>query len=109
VDYKRIDFTKEVAGAALMGSIEADFDDLIDIFGDPDEKEEDFKSQVEWILKFDDGTIAVVYDWKEGVTPDKVKEWNVGGHRKKAYYYVRSLIVRDRRQITREVFEGKRR
>jgi hypothetical protein len=68
----------DTSGTSLQGKIEASYWDLVDAFGEP-ERGDDYKTQAEWHLKFADGTVVSVYDWKQSVKPQDVKTWNIGG------------------------------
>ena len=38
------------------------------------------KVQAEWNIKFEDGEVATIYDWKEyGRNPEDVTDWHIGG------------------------------
>lgn len=49
-------------------------------FGPPLEGSDDGKTTAEWDLEFEDGTVATIYDWKTGSTPEKLYNWHIGGH-----------------------------
>jgi hypothetical protein len=75
-----------VNGTCLQGYINARYDDLVTLFGKPMEGD-GYKTDAEWALRFADGTVATIYNWKNGrayngeystVTQD-ITEWNVGG------------------------------
>lgn len=84
-------------GTSLKGYISASYEQLFDAFGDanyyrPNKNE---KVQIEWTLRFEDGTIATIYDWKKwGYIPasDEVVEWNVGGHSLRALELVKESL-----------------
>jgi hypothetical protein len=75
---------KYANGTSLQGYV---FDktraDLEAAFGSPVEYEEGDKVTLEWILIFDDGVTATIYDWKryELGTPGMYEsvDWNIGG------------------------------
>jgi hypothetical protein len=61
-----------------------------------------YKTQVEWAIQFEDGTIATIYDWKEGdcyhgegqgTHFSKVTEWHIGGFNDKAELRVLEVIT----------------
>ena len=60
----------------------------------------DEKSQCEWNIQFEDGTVATIYDWKvnkkycgkEGLSKSKVTEWHIGGHSSKAVELVKEAL-----------------
>lgn len=87
-DLKSTGFTD---GLSWKGDVEATYDQLVRAFGAPahgpdDLRGGDNKVSCEFVLKFDDGTIATVHDWKEPRTRIDGKtvrsetiEWSVGG------------------------------
>jgi hypothetical protein len=72
-----------VNGTSLQGYIATTYDKLVETFGEPNGSSGD-KTNSEWILKFPDGTIATIYDWKLSQTPKDLYDWHIGGHSKKA-------------------------
>lgn len=83
----------EKAGTSYQGTYMTTYDDLVRVFGEPTCKGDGDKTTVEWIIKFDDGTIATIYDWKYGHTPKDFTEWNIGGKNRKAYVNVGFVLV----------------
>lgn len=69
-----------------VGMIKATFRELVDLFGKPGPGDEE-KVDAEWRIKFSDGTVATVYNYKNGPaycgkdgTPvERIKEWSIGG------------------------------
>jgi hypothetical protein len=82
-----------VTGTCLQGTINTSYDRLVDLFGEPTQLEADGKVQVEWAVKFTDGTLATIYDWKEEKTVSAVTEWHVGGHTQHALYNVIDEVI----------------
>lgn len=74
-------------GTFLQGYLNARYEDLVRAFGEP-KQQDGYKVQVQWVLKFSDGTVATIYDWKEGCPPKYVREWHIGGFNKKAVNHV---------------------
>jgi len=64
-------------GTSLAGTIMADYNDIVTLFGEP-LREMSEKTQANWELHFDDGLVATIYDWKEMSEPEDVMAWNVG-------------------------------
>jgi hypothetical protein len=58
--------------------------DLRKILGEPDWEQNDGedKSNFDWTMETEDGTIFTVYDWKEyrALQEDEIIEWHVGGN-----------------------------
>ena len=86
--------TTNVGGTYLQGYIRANYKQLLKAFGEPhDPNGDNYKTDVEWAFKFADGTVATIYNWKnghnylgeaEGLELDDIYEWNVGGNSDKA-------------------------
>ena len=56
---------------------------MIKFLGEPHEVGGD-KTNMEWFMETEDGTVFTVYDWKNygGIRMDQVVEWHIGGHSK---------------------------
>ena len=84
-NYKVLDSTevKQITnGTCFQGDFCSSYGELLSTFGPPtyDTLSGDEKVQVEWILLFDDGRVATIYDWKEYETSvEYVTTWHVGG------------------------------
>lgn len=65
---------------SLQGYVTAHYADLVKLFGEPLRGGD--KTTAEWILKFEDGTVATIYDWKEYTTPMGRYDWHVGGNKR---------------------------
>ena len=74
--------TEETEGTWLQGSVLTTRAKLTETFGEPMQYEAS-KITLQWGVKFDDGTIATIYDWKryELGTPaeDELMTYNIGG------------------------------
>ena len=74
-------------GTSLQGYITATYAELVELFGKPHDFFDDYKTDAEWYVEFDDGTVATIYNWKNGRNycgPDapaveNITSWNVGG------------------------------
>jgi hypothetical protein len=67
----------EANGTSLQGYVEAYYHQLVEVFGEPEGGGD--KTTVEWVLSFEDGTVATIYDWKEYETPTDLYRWHIGG------------------------------
>ena len=74
--FTQTDWT-EANGTSLQGYVEAHYHQLVAVFGEPEAGGD--KTTVEWALKFADGTVATIYDWKESETPMGLYRWHIGG------------------------------
>ena len=75
-------------GTHLQGHMHCGYDKLVETFGDPlSEGYDDYKSDAEWDIEFDDGTVATIYNYKngknylgdQGYNLCDIPQWNVGG------------------------------
>tara|TARA_R100001443_G_scaffold84559_2_gene91179 strand:+ start:729 stop:1031 length:303 start_codon:yes stop_codon:yes gene_type:complete len=85
--------TTNVGGTSLQGYLRASFEQLLRAFGSPHMDQCDhYKTDVEWAFRFADGTVATLYNWKngknylgdEGLELNDIYTWNVGGFNEKA-------------------------
>jgi hypothetical protein len=87
---------------SLRGCITASYTQLVATFGMPmKDGFDDYKSDAEWLVKFDDGTVATIYNWKDGInycgsehgTPtESITDWHIGGHTSLAVDYVKQAL-----------------
>jgi len=89
--YKIIDRDARVSGTHLQGHIKANYDKLVEVFGEPVYKGEDAggfdKVWTEWAIEFEnsdgDYVIATIYDWKEDNCTVAMNapsyKWHIGG------------------------------
>ena len=85
----------ETNGFSYQGTHMTTYDDLVKTFGQPTRQGDGEKTTVEWVIKFNDGPVATIYDWKYGYTPKDFTEWNVGGKSKKAYVNVGFALMKE--------------
>ena len=87
-----------VGGTSLVGHITCNYEHIVKVFGEPIEGD-GYKVDAEWDIKWNDGTISTIYNWKngdnyneDGTITESIVEWNVGGHDQKALNYVLRAI-----------------
>ncbi len=79
-------------GTSLKGYINIPYNELVKVLGDPDEMNGD-KTLAEWCLKFEDDTIATIYDWKNyGADVETITNWHIGGHDLNAVDKIKELF-----------------
>lgn len=83
---------------SLQGYVDMTRDELVAVFGEPHPVEFiDGKITTEWIIEFEDKTIATIYDWKrQGLGApkhDELYEWHIGGHQRRALENVQATWV----------------
>jgi hypothetical protein len=88
-------------GSSLRGCIEVTYAQIVKAFGEPmREGFDDYKSDAEWAIVFEDGTTATIYNWKDGVnycgeqgTPtEQITDWHIGGFNEKALERVSEVL-----------------
>jgi len=76
----------ETNGSAHVGDIEATYKEICSLFGKPLSYDKG-KVDVHWVVKFNDGTVASIYNWKngkaymgdDGLSVQSIKTWSIGG------------------------------
>ena len=85
-----------VGGSSRQGELDGIYKkDIEQIFGPPtwDQGSGDNKVQVEWVIKFPDGTIGTIYDYKQyNIDPEDIDHWSIGGSKGLAAYYVKKAM-----------------
>jgi hypothetical protein len=89
-----------VNGTHLQGTIECSIHILDELFGEGGYGD-GYKVDCEWEIEFEDGTVATIYNWKNGQNYCGINcidmvdntDWHVGGHNEKALLYVRKLVT----------------
>lgn len=82
----------------MVGVVYPSYDQLVRLFGPPTSNGDPFKTDAMWDVEFSDGTVATIYNWKNGPAfggppVEQIKTWNVGGHGPKALTRVRSAVT----------------
>lgn len=96
------DIDIEINGTFKQGTIETSYTNLVSKFGKPLKGSRDNNVDVEWFIRFSDGTIANIHNWKDGkaylgdrgLAIEDIKVWIVGGVNPKAVEYVKQAIRR---------------
>lgn len=72
---------------SYQGKIEASYSQLTVLFGQP-HAGDGYKVDAEWKIEWEDGVVATIYNWKDGVSylgwqkgipTDLISEWHIGG------------------------------
>lgn len=77
--------------SSLQGHVKTTYNKLVEVFGEPHYRG-DGKVTCEWNLRFVDGTIATIYDYKCDETPMGEYEWHIGGYNNFAVKRVTELL-----------------
>jgi hypothetical protein len=89
----------DINGSCLQGEITAGFAELVLLFGKPHDGD-GHKVDAEWDVRFEDGTVATIYNWKNGKnycgkngTPtEQITDWHIGGDHKRCVDKVQIAI-----------------
>ena len=76
-----------INGTSLQGYVSTTYATLVEKFGQPNIGAGD-KTNSEWALRFSDGTVATIYDYKEPMTPVTKYDWHIGGLSNRAVHRV---------------------
>lgn len=76
------------SGTSLQGYLYSSYKNIVKVYGLP--LEGDYKTDAEWIIKWEDGLIGTIYNWKngknylgeDGLEVEDITEWNIGGVKK---------------------------
>lgn len=99
--------------SSLQGEVDASYEELCDLFGAPTGGD-GYKVDAEWYVKFDDGTVATIYNWKNGKNYEgengldvaDIRDWHVGGFDAKACTKVQITLDLHREQKQDKADEG---
>ena len=86
------EYSGKTNGTCLQGFVVTTYDNLKSLLGRSLGKSGDGKVTAEWILEFEDGTIATIYNWKTGKTPKTPYRWHIGGKSKRAVECVEEAL-----------------
>ncbi len=80
MNYKITTDTSAANETSLRGYVKANLETLIKKLGEPiRDHSGDGKVTCEWILEFDEDTVATIYDWKVREIPSGDYLWHIGG------------------------------
>ena len=99
--------TSNISGTHLQGNVGATYQELVEVFGEPIRHESDGtthmsnKVDAEWRISFEDGTVATIYNYKnglnylgaEGKRVSEISMWNVGGYDERAVTLVNDEVI----------------
>lgn len=73
---------KVANGTSFQGYVQVSYDQLVRTLGQPNGATQDGKVQAQWILKFEDGQVATIYDYKSEEQKEDIIVWHIGGKSK---------------------------
>lgn len=93
--------TTNVNGTHLQGYLNATYDMITEALGYPlEDGFDDYKSDAEWHIEFDDGLVATIYNYKNGKNylgehgyhVCDIPQWHIGGRVPEVVDRVQGLI-----------------
>jgi len=93
------DTNVNAGGTSLVGEITASYAKLTETFGEPMEGD-GYKTDAEWEIKFEDGSIATIYNWKDGknycghsgLKTVNIRDWHIGGFSSGVVNYIKQAL-----------------
>ena len=96
--------TRDINDTNLQGNVGATYHELVEIFGEPTRYEPDeYENKIDalWAIKFEDGTVATIYNYKNGLNylgavgkrVSEISMWNVGGLDERAVTMVNDEVI----------------
>lgn len=78
---------------SYQGDCNTTYSRLVEVFGQPHYTDSgDGKVTAEWVIKFANGQVATIYDYKMGSTPKGQYAWHVGGKGRQIVKLVNQLV-----------------
>lgn len=97
-------WSEAFSGTHSQGSIDISYQELLELLGKPiGSYQPGEKIDAEWLIEFEDGTVASIYNYKDGIsyngredgTPTKdIRDWHIGGHDERSTQLVFQLFNR---------------
>ena len=89
-----------VNGTSYQGAIRESFEKLLEVFGAPLGASADNKVDAEWEVELDDGTVATIYNYKDGnaycgedgTDPVDIVNWHIGGKSKSVVWGIEEIL-----------------
>jgi hypothetical protein len=95
--------TNKTDGTSFQAHLESSYGNLVYHLGNPHitaKENVDGKTDAEWNFEFTDGTIATIYNYKDGKNylgekgkaVEDITVWHIGGFDKKAYFKIADIV-----------------
>lgn len=103
IPHKAVSFKRDSSariGTCLQGYVDISYEKLVNAFGEPEEGD-GYKTDAEWVLRFEDSTVATIYNYKdgvnyngpeEGIPTELIEDWHIGGVSKIAVQRVLGVL-----------------
>lgn len=84
----------DITGTSLKGYISISYEKLVEKVGRPNHYDSPYsKTQAEWHVKFTDGVIATIYDYKYDGDITSFTNWHVGGNSELSLSRIQALLA----------------
>jgi hypothetical protein len=92
----------QINGTGLLAQLRhLSYDRIIDVLGEPTTHFDNYKCDAEWILQFEDGVVATLYNYKNGQNycgpkaphVTEITTWNIGGYDREAANRVHQMLA----------------
>ena len=92
--------TNDISGTSLQGYLNASYDKIVKVLGEPHENYDDGKIDAEWNFKIN-SHVVTLYNYKdgknylgsEGADIKDITIWHIGGHDKRVLKEVKKLFT----------------
>lgn len=86
-----------LAGSSYKGEITTTYAKLVELFGEPSKNSGDGKTDVNWKVEFENGEVANIYNYKNGVkygnpNIETITEWTIGGYKSVVVELINELL-----------------
>jgi hypothetical protein len=86
--------------SCLQGHVDISYQELCEVFGNPNSNGDGYKVDAEWQIKFADGTYSTIYNYKtgrnycgeQGMDVEDITYWHVGGMGKQSLWSIMEAI-----------------
>lgn len=86
MEFKKAEREK-ICGTSWRGDIDISYDELVNVLGEPHTNGDGYKVDAEWLIEFGNGTVASIYNYKDGknyngdvgTETKDIRAWHIGG------------------------------
>jgi len=90
----------DMNGSYKQGELHASYEEIVKSFGEPLAGDR-YKTDAEWLIRFEDGELASVYNYKngeayngkDGIPLDDIEDWSIGGFSPKVVQRIQQAVL----------------
>ena len=87
-------------GTSFQGRLDITYSELVRVFGEPLAEDDGYKVDASWIIEFENGVVATIYNYKSGrnylgergLDIEDIVFWNIGGFSLEAFAQVSAQV-----------------